>query len=191
MPSFLFGTLLCFLLAIRPAGAQTATNATSSAAPTESSTVKFQEIRVTSASPSSGGPVWGKILLDFEVVDPWLDGLQFAVKALVGDGTPAKPFSVLMGNVRYFNIPQGKNSAVLYVSPNTLRRFGGIAAVQADIYFQDRVAGTKSWFGGKGPKPPENWVNQFQQKSGGLLPISATPWVSVEYDKYPDLLLGR
>jgi len=171
------------------AGAQPATNAP--AAPAEASPVTFQEIRVTSASPSSAGPAWGKILLDFEVRDAWLDGLQFAVKALVGDGTPAKPFSVLMGNVRYFNIPQGKNSAVLYVSPNTLKRFGGLNAVQADIYFQDRVAGTKSWFGGKGPKPPENWGKQFPQKSGAPLPISATPWVSIEYDKYPDLLLGR
>ena len=183
-------TAIVFLL-LTPwlVGAQPATNAP--AAPQETSPVSIQEIRVTSASPSSGGPAWGKILLDFEVRDAWLDGLQFAVKALVGDGTPAKPFSVLTGNVRYFNIPQGKNSAVLYVSPNTLKRFGSISTVQADIYFQDRVVGTKSWFSSKGSKPPENWVNQFQQKSGALLTISATPWVSVEYDKYPDILLGR
>jgi len=183
--------LLAFMVFAFPllASSQTTTNAPTP--PVESAPVKFQEIRVTSAAPSSGATAWGKILLDFEVAETWLDGLQFSVKALVGDGSPEKPFSVLTGNVLYFNIPQGKNSAVLYVSPNTLKRFGSLSAVQADLYFRDRVVGSKSWLGGKGPKPPENWQNQFQQKAGALLPISSTPWVSVEYDKYPDILLGR
>jgi len=183
--------LLAFMVFVFPllATAQTTTNAPTP--PVESTPVKFQEIRVTSAAPSTSASAWGKVLLDFEVAETWLDGLQFSVKALVGDGTPEKQFSVLTGNVRYFNIPQGKNSAVLYVSPNTMKRFGALTAVQADLYFRDRVVGSKSWLGGKGPKPPENWQNQFQQKAGALLPISATPWVSVEYDKYPDILLGR
>jgi hypothetical protein len=180
---------LCLLLSPALAKAQSVTNAP--AGPVETAPVKFQDIRVTSAAPSAGAAAWGKILLDFEVSETWLDGLQFAVKALVGDGTSEKPFSVLTGNVRYFNIPQGKNSAVLYVSPNTMKRFGSLAAVQAELYFRDRVVGSKSWLGAKGPKTPDNWGNQFQQKAGALLPISATPWVSVEYDKYPDILLGR
>jgi hypothetical protein len=179
----------CLLLSPGLAMAQSSTNAPAASA--EMAPVKFQEIRVISAVPSAGAAAWGKILLDFEVSETWLDGLQFSVKALVGDGSPEKPFSVLTGNVRYFNIPQGKNSAVLYVSPNTLKRFGSLSAVQADLYFRDRVIGSKSWLGGKGAKPQENWGSQFQQKSGALLPISATPWVSVEYDKYPDILLGR
>jgi hypothetical protein len=183
--------ILAFMVFVFPvlAFAQATTNAPTP--PVESAPVKLQEIRVTSAAPSSNAAAWGKVLLDFEVSETWLDGLQFAVKALVGDGTAEKQFSVLAGNVRYFNIPQGKNSAVLYVSPNTLKRFGALSAVQADLYFRDRVVGSKSWLGGKGPKPPENWQNQFQQKAGALLPISATPWVSIEYDKYPDILLGR
>ena len=181
---------MAFLLS-PAAKAQPSAEDPSSSVGAEVAPVKFFEIRFATGAPATGTAPWGKILLDFEVNELWLDGLQFAVKALVGDGTPEKPFLVLTGNARYFNIPQGKNSAVLYVSPNTLKRFGALSAMQADLYFRDRMVGSKSWLGGKGPKPPENWQNQFQQKAGALLTINSTPWVSIEYDKYPDVLLGR
>jgi len=152
--------------------------------------VKLVAIRATPASISSGSPAWNKILIDFEVDQPWIDGLQFSVSALVGDGTKDRPFAVLAGLLRHLNVPQGKSTTALYVSPNTTTRYGGLAAVHVDIYVNDRVISSLDWQG-KGGKAPANWMNIYDRKEGALLPITATPWLTVEYDKYPDILLGR
>ena len=152
--------------------------------------VQMVAIRVTPGSVSSAGPVWNKILVDFQVDQSWIDGLQFSVSALVGDGTKDRPYAVLSGLLRHINVPPGKSTTALYVSPNTTARYGGIAAVHVDIYVNDRVISSLDWQG-KGGKAQANWMNIYDRKEGALLPITATPWVAVEYDKYPDILLGR
>jgi len=156
----------------------------------ESSPVTIQGIRPLTASVSSGGPAWTKLLVDFQVKSPWIDGLQISVLALVGEGTKERPFSLLSGLVRHLNVPEGKSTTVLYISPNTTKRYGKVAAVRADVYLNDRVVSSFDWTG-KGPALPPNWTAIFDRKEGALLPIHATPWLTLEYDNYPDSLLGR
>lgn len=155
----------------------------------ESPACAITEIRVLTGSPGGGGAIWTKLLTDVQVTPAWLDGVQISVQALVGDGSKEKPFMVLAGTARHINLPQGKQTSVLYISPNTTRRFGAVTAVHADLFFNDRVVSSLDW-SGKGVKPPGNWMAIYDRKEGALLPITATPWVSVEYDKYPDIL-GR
>jgi hypothetical protein len=150
--------------------------------------VTIAEIRPVLAASGSGQ--WTKVLVTFNSDPKWLDGMQLSVTALVGDGTQDRPYSVLTGLVRYINVPKGQNTGVLYISPNTTKRYGGVAAATADIYLNDRVVSSLEWAGG-GKKPPENWQGVYDRRDGALLPITSTPWVATEYDKYPDLVGGR
>lgn len=159
-------------------------------AASEQSPVKILAIRAIPASVTPSGPAWTKLLVDFEVNRPWIDGLQISLIALIGDGSKDSPFSLLTGLIRHLNVPRGKSTSVLFISPNTTARFGSVAAVHADIYLNDRVVSSLDWFG-KGAKPDANWMAIYDRKEGALLPITATPWLTIEYDKYPDILLGR
>ena len=156
----------------------------------EPSPVKILAIRPVTASVTPSGPTWTKLLVDFEVNRPWIDGLQISVLALVGDGSKDRPFSLLTGLIRHLNVPQGKSSSVLYISPNTTARFGAVAAAHADVYLNDRVVASLDWLN-KGQNQDKNWMAIYDRKEGALLPITSTPWLTVEYDKYPDILLGR
>lgn len=156
----------------------------------ESSPIKIIGIRPSNGSITSGGPVWTKLLVDFEVRRPWIDGMQISVLALIGDGTKERPFSLLAGLLRHLNVPEGKSTTALYISPNTTKRYGKVSAIRADVYLNDRVVSTLDWLG-KGFVPPQNWSAVYDRKEGALLPITATPWLTVEYDSYPDPLLGR
>ena len=150
--------------------------------------VAITEIKPVLASIGTGQ--WTKVLVTFNSEPKWVDGMQLSVTALVGDGTEERPYSVLTGIVRYINVPKGQNTGVLYISPNTTKRYGGVTAVAADLYLNDRVVSSSEWSGG-GKKPPQNWQGVFDRRDGGLLPITSTPWVATEYDKYPDLVGGR
>jgi hypothetical protein len=150
-------------------------------------------VRITGIQPSlatSGDSKWTKILVNFAVDPSWIDGMQISVAALVGDGTKERPFSVLTGMVTYINVPQGLNAGVLFISPNTTKRYGNVAAVDADIYLNDRVVSSLNWSAG-GKKPPANWQGVFDRREGGLLPITSTPWFVTEFDRYPDMVGGR
>jgi hypothetical protein len=144
-----------------------------SQAPEEESPIKLQAIRVLKAPVASGGPEWTKILVDFQSSIPWIDGTQISITALVGDGTPERPYAILSGSARYINIPQGNNTGVLFISPNTTKRYGGVTAVEANIYFNDRVVSTITWSGKSGETAPENWKAIYDRKDGALLPITA------------------
>jgi len=150
--------------------------------------VAITEIKLVLASIGTGQ--WTKVLVTFNSEPRWVDGMQLSVTALVGDGTEERPYSILTGIVRYINVPRGQNTGVLYISPNTTKRYGGVTAVAADLYLNDRVVSSSEWFG-DGKKPPANWQGVFDRRDGGLLPITSTPWVATEYDKYPDLVGGR
>ncbi len=145
-------------------------------------------LRVVPAS-IGGGAQWTKLLVDFKTAPKWVDGLQLSITALCGDGSQERPYSVLTGMARYINIPRGASTGVLYISPKTTARYGGVAAARADIYIGDRVVASAELK--EGAKAPPKWEAIYDRRDGALLPITATPWLATEYDKYPDTLSGR
>jgi hypothetical protein len=149
------------------------------------------EIRAIRVLPASlaGGATWTKLLVDFRTLPKWIDGMQISVTALCGDGSTERPYSILTGTVRYINVPRGDNTGVLFVSPKTTARYGGVTAAKADLYLNDRVVSSAEWE--DGAKAPSKWESTYDRRDGALLPITATPWLAVEYDKYPDTLAGR
>jgi hypothetical protein len=149
---------------------------------------EINAIRVVPANVG-GGAQWTKLLVDFRTTPKWIDGLQLSITALCGDGSEERPYSVLTGMARYINIPRGNNTGVLYISPKTTARYGGVAAATVDIYLNDRVVSSAELK--EGAKAPPNWQALYDRRDGALLPITATPWLASEYDKYPDTLSGR
>jgi hypothetical protein len=149
------------------------------------------EIRTLRVVPATlgGGAQWLKLLVDFRTTPKWIDGLQLSITALCGDGSPERPYSVLTGMARYINVPRGDNTGVLYISPKTAARYGGVTAARADIYIGDRVVASAELK--EGAKAPPKWEAIYDKRDGALLPITATPWLGTEYDKYPDTLAGR
>lgn len=149
---------------------------------------EIKAIRVVPANVG-GGAQWTKLLVDFRTIPKWIDGLQLSITALCGDGSQERPYSVLTGMASYINIPRGDNTGVLYISPKTTARYGGVAAATADIYLNDRVVSSAELK--EGAKAPPKWEAVYDRRDGALLPITATPWLATEYDKYPDTLSGR
>jgi hypothetical protein len=156
--------------------------------PVEKPPAEIRSVRVVSAA-AAGGAQWAKILVDFQSTPNWIDGMQISVTALCGDGSKERPYSVLTGLARYINVPKGNNTGVLFVSPKTIARYGGVTAAKADLYLNDRVVSSAELK--EGGKAPENWQSVFDRRDGALLPITSTPWLTTEYDKYPDTLGGR
>jgi hypothetical protein len=154
----------------------------------EKPAAEIKAVRIVPAS-LSGGAQWTKILVDLRTTPKWIDGMQVSVTALCGDGSPERPYTILSGMARYINVPRGDNTGVLFVSPKTTARYGGVTAAKADIYLNDRVVSSAEYK--EGGKPPAKWEATYDRREGALLPITSTPWLAVEYDKYPDTLGGR
>lgn len=172
----------CFLC-LAAAGTAAAQEETQEKPPAE-----IKAMRIVPAT-ISGGAQWTKILVDFQTTPKWIDGMQISVTALCGDGSPERPYVILSGMARYINVPRGDNTGVLFVSPKTTARYGGVTAAKAALYLNDRVVSTGEYKGGG--KAPSDWEATYDRRDGALLPITATPWLAVEYDKYPDTLSGR
>jgi len=156
--------------------------------PQEKPPAEISEVRPVNATAPGGGE-WIKLLVDFQSTPKWIDGMQVSITALCGDGSKERPYSILTGLASYINVPKGRNTAVLFISPKTTARYGGVTAVRADLYLNDRVVSSGEWKGAKAA--PENWLSTFDRREGALLPITATPWLVSEYDQYPDTLFRR
>jgi hypothetical protein len=140
-------------------------------------------------SAGSGGSPWTRVLVDFRCRPKWIDGLQVSMTVLVGDGTEERPYVILSGMARYINVPRGSSTGVLFISPSTTKRYGAVTAAQASIYVNDQAVSTFDYEGSG--RAPEDWQSVYDRREGALLPITATPWVVAEYDKYPDSILSR
>src|SRR5690242_5161769 len=98
--------------------------------------VKIQGVTFESAA-AGGNRQWIKVVANFQSVPPWADGIMFSYSVLLGAGDQ---FRVLPGTLRYANVKRGPNRAVMYISPNTVERFGAPLAVHIRAYYKDDVA---------------------------------------------------
>lgn len=183
MKKYLAASLAVTLLAAHAAFSQE----TGEAQTPEKPPAEITDIRIENAG-GAGAP-WTKVLVDFRCRPKWIDGLQVAMTVLVGDGTEERPFVILSGMARYINVPRGSSTGVLFISPNTTKRYGGVTAAEASIYVNDQVVSTFDYKGSG--RAPQDWQAVYDRRDGALLPIVATPWVVTEYDKYPDSILSR
>ncbi len=148
--------------------------------------IQVSKFRVEAAAPPGGGKPWARLLADFSSQPAWADGIAFYYDVLVAKGEDMR---VLSGAVRYTNVKRGNHSAVLYMSPSAVERFGSPIAASIRTSYKDDSSGQLEWKSPEGgSRVPQGWERQVQRYPGQLMPISFTPFVATEYGKYPDLL---
>lgn len=151
--------------------------------PEEPSPITIGEIKIQPATLPGSELAWTKILIAFSSSQKWLDGLVLNVQALLDEKGNKR---VVSGLVRYGNIPQGPQVAVLYISPRATARFGAPIAVKVAAMQNDREAGTKSWTNASAAVP-QDW-SALNVYPGVLLNVMQTPWLMLDYEKSPDVI---
>lgn len=149
--------------------------------------IDVTKFRVESAQAAGGNKPWLRLLADFSSNPAWADGVVFYYDVLLASGSD---YRVISGTARYSNVKRGNHSAVLYMSPSAVERFGVPVAANVRSSYKDEPSGEISW-SEPGKNPPGDWAKTFQRYPNQLLPISTTPFVATEYGKYPDSILAR
>jgi len=148
--------------------------------------IQIEEFKPEQANAPGGG-TWLRLLAPFRSSPKWCDGIAFYYDILVQKDDQ---FRVLSGTARYSNVKAGRHSAVLYMSPSAVARFGTPVAAQVGVGYADELIEAFRW-DAPGSRAPEGWVSQFERYPNQLLPINLTPFVATEYGKYPDLMPGQ
>ncbi len=177
--------IIAFVLSLMPLGfaSAQAPAAEEEAAPD----IEITRFRIEQAAVAGSEKPWLRLLVDFNSRPGWADGITFYYDVLVQQGEQSR---VLAGVARYSNVKRGRHSAVLYMSPSAVERFGTPAAAIVRASYKDEPASDITWEA-DGRRAPDGWEKQFQRYPGQLMPITFTPFVATEYGKYPDALVPR
>jgi hypothetical protein len=103
--------------------------------------VKILGVTLEAGAPPGTSKPWIKVVTQFQTTPRWADGIVFNYSVLLGVGDQ---FRVLPGIVRYANIKGGLNRAVMYISPNTVERFGAPLAAHVSRQEMYRAHGKLS-----------------------------------------------
>jgi len=181
----LCATVLSLFVAASASGQQPA--AARENAKQEKPEIDVTKFRVESSQAQGGGKTWLRLLADFSSAPAWADGITFYYDVLLLQGTD---YRVISGTARYSNVKRGNHSAVLYMSPSAVERFGAPVAASVRSSYRDEPSGEISWTEA-GKNPPDGWAKEFQRYPNQLLPITLTPFVATEYGRYPDAIVPR
>lgn len=182
VPSLLFAALLTATAAAQQAPASNPGNRDQ-----EKPEIEITKFRVEPGQAPGGGKTWLRLLADFSSAPAWADGITFYYDVLLAKGSD---YRVVSGTARYSNVKRGSHSAVLFMSPNAVERFGNPVAANVRTSYKDEPSGEISW-SQQGAAPPDGWAKQFQRYPNQLLPITMTPFVATEYGRYPDAMVAR
>lgn len=172
--------LLASLLATYPASGQ------SPASSPPPPPIQVRDFKPEAANAPGGG-TWVRLLAAFRSLPAWADGLAFFYDILVEkDGQ----YRVLSGTARYSNVKAGNHTAVLFMSPSAVARFGAPVAAQIGVGYNDEVVESFKW-SAPNSGAPEGWATQYERYADQLQPIYLTPFVASEYGKYPDAMASR
>ena len=128
-----------------------------------------------------GNRPWIKLVATFHSTPRWVDGVAFSFTALLGANNQ---YRVVNGVVRYANVKAGANRAVMYLSPNTVERFGAPVAVKVKG-FKDEQSDEAEYRGAG--NYPADWERRFDKYPGLLLSVIQTPWLTTDYSSSPDI----
>lgn len=158
--------------------------------------VEITRIEIKNQTLDRDSPPWTKVICEYETKKEWLDGITFGFEVLLtpsGEGKQ-KP-RIAQGRVAFANIPAGKNLAIIYISPGTVKRFGLPKSINVTVFSGETELGSMSWPEGKkiaGAFQPSalggplDWLNQYNRVEGILLPLRFTPFLLTDYNLMPD-----
>lgn len=151
--------------------------------PKQEPAVVINDVKIESASLPGSTLKWAKVIANFTTTQPWMDGVVFSARALLGKDDTMR---VVTGNVRYANIPAGTHNAIFYLSPRATQRFGAPLAVEVTAMHNDQEASEKTWRNPNAPAKTADW-NTVNTYPNVLVNVSRTPWILIDYEKSPDL----
>lgn len=144
--------------------------------------IAIQNVTMESAAlPGSNRP-WIKVVTNFQSSVRWADGIAFSYTVLLSAGDQHR---VLPGVVRYANVKGGANRAVMYISPNTVERFGAPVGAHVKAFYKDEVA--DDFVMKPSGNVPSGWENQYDKYPGLLMTVINTPWIITDYASSPDI----
>lgn len=146
--------------------------------------VKLLGVEIEEASLPTNPLKWVKIVCRFSTEKQWTDSLSLNFEAIFSD-PDSKGDRLLTGGVTYMNIPKGANNAIMYVTPNTLLRFGKPKQVSVNAFRGDLPIGEVLSAGDR--LRPEEKVGLLRF-DGALLNVRYTPWLVIDFGKSPDLM---
>jgi hypothetical protein len=148
--------------------------------PTPAKLVKILAVTMESGAIAGSNRPWIKVVTQFQTTPAWCDGVAFSYLVLLGANNE---YRVLPGTVRYANVRAGVNRAVMYISPNTVERFGGPITARVTAYYKDEPVDEGAY---KSAGSPPNW-ERLNKYDGLLLTVIHTPWVINDYSASPDI----
>lgn len=150
----------------------------------------------TTGAPAQKGQ-WAKISGLYKSTPEWANEVTMKVFVLCYNKNVKKnksgdyqgPYALLGGNVKYINIPSGKqNRGELFVHPGTLERFGDIREIRIELWYKGVLESTlMESFSSKKEKGIKNWWTQFPVREGELVNKYRAPFV-FDPDNSPDLI---
>jgi hypothetical protein len=136
---------------------------------------------------------WQRLLLQYEVLVPWIDDMtvQFYALSMMRDGqTGQNLYSLFRKNVRYADLEGGRDRqriADAFLRPAALKRFGTVVATVAVVTINGQAIAAPE---DKSIELPEKWWENklvldnpaLTVRDGYLLDRSETPWAFINYD---------
>ena len=127
---------------------------------------------------------WVKLVCRFSTEKEWTDTVSLNFEVIVGEpGVNNK--RVLTGGVTYINVPKGVNTAIMYLTPNTLKRFGTPEAFSVVAYRGDLPIGEILSSGAKQFTLEEK--SNMLRFDGAIQNVRYTPWLLFDFGKTPDV----
>lgn len=150
----------------------------------------------TTGAPAQKGQ-WAKISGLYKSTPEWADDVTMKIFVLCYNKDFKKkktvenkgPYTLLGGNVKYINIPSGKqNRGELFIHPGTLERFGDVREVRVELWYKGVLESTlMESFSPKSEKQMKSWWTQFPVREGELVNRYRSPFV-FDPDNSSDLI---
>ena len=149
--------------------------------------VKLVSVDLEEATLPNNPQKWVKVVCKFTTEKKWTDTVSFNFEAVTNDPESSSK-RLLVGGVTYMNIPKGNNTAILYITPLTVARFGRPKSVSVSAFRGDNPIGRLEMKDSDKPTPEEQAT--FLRFDGALVNPRLTPWIIIDFGKTPDLAPG-
>ncbi|MDP8217257.1 MAG: hypothetical protein P9M03_00865 [Candidatus Theseobacter exili] len=124
---------------------------------------------------STGQNKWGEIKVTFDSKPRWSDEITFRATAYL----KSKKSTILSGEVTYINVPKGqKHSAVMYIHPLTIRRYGEIKKMIIEAVCDGQTVDLEEW----PSKSKKKWWKNSAGRKGLILSSADTPFFLETYE---------
>ncbi len=150
----------------------------------QSGGLKLLSLDLEEATLPNSNLKWIKLVCKFSTEKAWTDSISLNFEAIVSDPETSSR-RLLTGGASYINIPKGVNTAIMYLTPNTVARFGKPDSASVFAYRGDQPVGETVLANSEKITLEEK--AELLRFDGAIQNVRFTPWLILDYGKTPDL----